>query len=106
MPWLSASLTVDSELVESLSDALMSAGAASVDVSDANAGTQWETPIFDEPDGERAGWLRARLTALFATDADVSTSMTRAFTQAGVPHVTAFEVARVEDEDWVRRTQA
>src|SRR3954471_3095861 len=103
--WLSASLSIDTDLVEPLSDALMSAGALSVDVSDANAGTQWETPIFDEPDGERAAWVHARVGALFPADADVSAAMTKAFVLAGVPVVTAYEVTRLDDEDWVRRTQ-
>jgi ribosomal protein L11 methyltransferase len=106
MPWLSASLTLEPDYVEALSDALMSAGALSVDVSDANAGTEWETPIFDEPDGERAGWRRARVSALFAADADVSAAMAAAFEEAGAPVVTAYEIVRVEDEDWVRKTQA
>lgn len=107
MPWLSASVTVDTELVEPLSEALMSAGALSVDVSDADAGTPWERPIFDEPDSaSSAGWLHARLSALFLIDADVPASMAQAFGEAGIAVTTAFEVVRVEDEDWVRRTQA
>ena len=106
MPWLSAALTIDTAFVDPLSDSLVSVGALSVDVSDANAGTQWETPIFDEPDGDRAGWVRARVAALFPADADVSAAMMEAFADAGVPPVTAYEVTRVEDEDWVRRTQA
>jgi ribosomal protein L11 methyltransferase len=107
MPWLSASLTVATDLVEPLSDALMGAGALSVDVSDADAGTQWERPIFDEPDGERAGeWVRARMSALFGIDADVAGSIAEALAEAGAALTTAYEVTRVEDEDWVRRTQA
>jgi ribosomal protein L11 methyltransferase len=106
VPWLSASLTLESELVEPLSDALLAAGALSVDVSDADAGTEWEKPIFDEPDGSRIGWTHARVCALFPAEFDVSESMAQAFEGAGMPAVTAFEVTRVEDEDWVRRTQA
>jgi ribosomal protein L11 methyltransferase len=107
MPWLSASLTIPTDFVEPLSDALMAAGALSVDVSDADAGTEWERPIFDEPDGARAGeWVRARMSALFAIEADVAGSIAQALAEAGVPSTTAYEVSRVEDEDWVRRTQA
>lgn len=107
MPWLSVSVTVDSEFVEPLSDALVSAGALSVDVSDADAGTPWERPIFDEPDHPSSpGWLHARLSALFTIDADVPASMAQAYAEAGIAPTTAYEVVRVEDEDWVRRTQA
>jgi ribosomal protein L11 methyltransferase len=107
MPWLSASLTIPTDFVEPLSDALMAAGALSVDVSDADAGTEWERPIFDEPDGARAGeWVRATMSALFPIDADVAGSIAEALAEAGVAPSTAYEVSRVEDEDWVRRTQA
>src|SRR5215213_7778066 len=107
MPWLSAAFTVESELAEPLSDALMSVGALAVDVSDADAGTEWERPIFDEPDGARAGeWLHARMSALFEIDADVPGLMAQAFGEASVPATTAYEVARIDDEDWVRKTQS
>src|SRR5689334_16329120 len=72
MPWLSASLVVSTDQIEPLSEALMNAGALSVDVCDADAGTQWEHPIFDEPDhAASAGWSRARVSALFDVDRDV-----------------------------------
>src|SRR4051794_2658426 len=107
MPWLSASMTVPTDAVEPLSDALMAAGALSVDVSDADAGTEWERPIFDEPDGARAGeWLRARVSALFDTDVDVQARVANAFEDAGVASAGEFDVTRVEDDDWVRRTQS
>ena len=107
MPWLSASFTVDSASADALSDALMAAGALSVDVADADAGTEWERPIFDEPDGATAGeWMRARMSALFDIDADVASAMTAALAEAHVAPTTAYEVARVDDEDWVRKTQA
>jgi len=107
MPWLSAATTVERELAEPLSDALIEAGALSVDVSDADAGTAWERPIFDEPGGAISpGWRRAHVTALFASDADVSRALAAAFSESGVDAATPYEVSRVEDEDWVRRTQA
>lgn len=107
MPWLSAATTVEHALAEPLSDALIDAGALSVDVADADAGTPWERPIFDEPGGAIApGWQRAHVTALFAADADLPRAMAAAFSESGVDAATAYEVSRVEDEDWVRRTQA
>ena len=114
MPWLSVTTVVDRAAAEPLSDALTEAGALSVDVSDADAGTAAERPIFDEPfDRLRTGpggapadgWLRARLTALLPIDADVARTLAAAFEAAGVA-LTAYEVRRVDDEDWVRRTQA
>lgn len=107
MPWLAATTTVQRELAEPYSDALLASGALSVDVSDADAGSAREKPIFDEPGGAPAqGWSRARVTALFAIDAPVAQVLHEAFDVSGVDAGTAYEVTRVEDEDWVRRTQA
>ena len=71
--WLAVTFVVDADRSEALSDALMEAGALSVEVSDADAGTPHERPIFDEPGGERsAQWLRGRVSALFPREADVN----------------------------------
>ena len=107
MPWLAATAVVERDFAELLSDALMEAGALSVDVSDADAGSATERPIFDEPGGApAAGWARARLTALFEIHADVPAALAASFEQAGVAGSSNYEVARVEDDDWVRRTQS
>src|SRR3954470_13660817 len=100
MPWLSAILVIDTAHVERLSDALMDSGALSVDVSDADAGTAWERPIFDEPDyAASVGWSRARVSALFGAEADVPSAIEGAYKRAGVATTTAFELVRVEDDD-------
>ncbi|HEV7799876.1 MAG TPA: 50S ribosomal protein L11 methyltransferase, partial [Burkholderiales bacterium] len=106
MAWLSATLVVDTVLVEPLCDALMDAGALSVDVSDADAGTTWERPIFDEPDYAASdGWSHTRLFALFGEHEDVAAAMHSACTRAGV-NSADFELGRLEDDDWVRRSQS
>src|SRR5215213_4831165 len=107
MPWLSAVAIVERSLAEPLSDALIAEGALSVDVSDADAGTPEERPIFDEPGGAPSpGWLHARVAALFEAGADLPQALAAAFAESGVSAGTAYEVERVEDEDWVRVTQA
>lgn len=105
--WLAATVIVDAVRAEPLADALMAAGALSVDISDAEAGTERERPIFDEPGGAPAPqWRHARVSALFGGDADVAAAMVEAFKAASVRPDTGYEVTRVEDEDWVRRTQS
>src|SRR5688500_16540782 len=102
MPWFRAVAIVERSLAEPLSDALIAAGALSVDVSDGDAGTPDERPIFDEAGGASApGWLHARVAALFTDTADVPRALAAAFAEAGVNAGTAYEVERVEDEDWV-----
>ncbi|HYC47681.1 MAG TPA: 50S ribosomal protein L11 methyltransferase [Burkholderiales bacterium] len=115
MPWLSATAIVERDAAETFSDALMDAGALSVDIADADAGTAAERPIFDEPfDTLRTGpgralapgWSRARVSALLPMDADVPAVLAAAFAAAGIDATTAYEVQRVDDQDWVRKTQA
>ena len=90
---------------EAWSDAMLAAGAASVDTADANAGTGDETPRYGEPGHEGALWSVCRLTALFAADADVEASVRRAAASLGV-ETPAFTLENLAEQDWVRRTQA
>src|SRR5690242_2111015 len=107
MSWLSANIVVERELAEPLSDALIEAGALSVDVSDADAGTPDERPIFDEPGGAPAPqWSRARVAALFNRDVDADRAVHAAFEEVGVSANTQYAIDEIENEDWVRRTQA
>ncbi len=107
MPWLSATILTDENSVETLSDALLAAGALAVDVQDAAAGTSDESPIFGEP-GEvpATGWQRNRVGALFAINADLYTMIPQALREAGLVPSAAFSIERVEDADWVRLTQS
>lgn len=107
MTWWSVALVVGTDAADALSDALLEQGALSVDVADADAGTAFEKPIFDEPGEHRAaGWERGRVTALFALEAALDACVPAACAAAGLPPGTAYEVSRVDDQDWVRATQA
>ena len=100
-------MIVDAAPVAALSDALIEEGALSVDVADAQAGTQSETPIFGEPGRapETAFGLN-RVIALFAPDADWSASLQRAMTAAGLPIAPEYKISEVQEQDWVRLTQS
>ena len=88
------------------SDALLAAGALSVDVSDPAAGTAEETPQYGEPGGpgERL-WPVSRLSALFASDS-VARAAFRAASDAIARPAPPHETLVVEEQDWVRATQA
>jgi ribosomal protein L11 methyltransferase len=88
---------------ERLSEALLAAGALSVDLEDALAGTVMERAIFDEP-GEQSRWSRLRLTALFSTPAEAAQRVSQACAACGI-RVPAYETRTLGDEDWVRRSQ-
>ena len=89
MPWLSITLELDPPQAEALSEALMEAGAESVSLD----------PVVD------AAGARMRVTALAARDADPGALVAAAAQVAALP-APAFSLARVEDEDWVRRSQS
>ena len=106
MSWQSVTLTVAGKDVEALSDALLAAGAMSVDLSDADAATAAERPSFAEPGASNRPWPRSSVNALFAAGIDVAAALTQALRAAGLER--PLEIARGElaDRDWVRLTQA
>ncbi len=106
MPWLSLSAEVDAAHAEAFSDALLEAGAISVSIEDADAGTVRERPLYGEPSWESgSAWNRNRVHALAAQDCDAAALIGAASIAAGIlpPQ---FTQAQVEEQDWVRATQA
>ena len=105
MAWQRVAVAVAGDSAEALADALQEAGALSVDVADALAGTAEESPVFGEPGAEPAPWPRCRVSALFPMDADAAAALDRALEDAGMPAIHAASIERLEDADWVERTQ-
>lgn len=92
--------------VDRLSDALMTAGALSVEVTDADAGTPDEQAAFDEPGEAARSWRRCIVTALFSADTDVGEALLDACAAANIECPEAPEFADLEEQDWVRLTQS
>jgi ribosomal protein L11 methyltransferase len=87
-------------------NALLDAGALSVDVSDPDAGTADETPLYGEPSELASGfWPVNCVTALFPADADVHAAIAAA-SHALERSVPDYRSSGVADQDWVRTTQA
>jgi ribosomal protein L11 methyltransferase len=106
MTWIAVEMTLDAAQVEALAEALMQAGAQSVDVADAAAGSDRERPIFGEPGADSAPtWRRNRVTALFPEETDLSETLAAAAKLAG-RGLPAYRIARIEDRDWVCLTQS
>ncbi len=106
MPWLALSLELDASRAEELADALLEAGAVSVEITDAQAGTAQERPIFGEPGAEPAsGWEVNHVTALFDAQTDVEAAARAALTAVGVASVPPLRVSPVAEQDWVRASQ-
>ena len=108
--WISVTLQADAARAEALSDALMEAGALSVAIEDADAGTAAETPQFGEPGHfPSALWEHSRVIALIdgATPAVELEAMLAAAAQAaGLASVPRFTTAAVAEQNWVQLTQS
>jgi len=109
--WVSVTLETDAAHADTLSDALMAAGAISVSVEDARAGTDLETPQFGEPDAFGGGpatplWSESRVVALFDPSEDLIGRIAAATVAAGIDNLPEIELDEVAEQDWVRLTQA
>lgn len=103
--WQRVGVVVRAEVAERLSDALLEAGALSVDAADAAAGTPDEQPVFGEPGADATVWPETTVSALFGGDVDATAAMHAACAAIGIdaPPVSAESVG---DQDWVRLTQS
>ncbi len=109
--WVSVALETDAAHADALSDALLTAGAISVSVEDALAGTDLETPQFGEPDSATSSvstplWNESRVVALFAPASDLIGRVTAASLAAGIVDLPEIELEDVAEQDWVRLTQS
>jgi len=116
--WLRIRFLVEGVAAEAWTDALLAAGASSVDTSDADADSEAECALFGEP-GEpppAGAWPRTLVTALVAQEEPLAHSLdnerrradellARAAALAVQPVPTEIELDRLGDEDWVQATQ-
>ena len=107
MAWTSLRFTVAGAEAEAWADALLEAGAMSVDVLDAAAGTASEVPQFGEPGEFEPGvWASNVLSALFDESADPDAIVASIASERSFRAPVVYTLSRVEEQDWVRLTQA
>lgn len=107
MSWLTLIADSDATHAEALSEALLELGALSVDLLDADADTPDEQAIFGEPGEPPPGvWQHNRVSALFDNDQDVAAILQQAASNIGLLEVPNYRIESLEDNDWVRLTQA
>lgn len=102
------SLMSPQDRVESLSDALDALDALSVSVEDADAQTDAEQALFGEPGmpPPQDGWQRSRIVALFASQALAEEARDLLQAQEFFDGCSVLGISPLEDQDWVRLTQA
>lgn len=98
-------LRFDTDDAEAWSDALLAAGALSVETADPFAGTPQEQAQFDEPGEPDVRWSMSRLVALFDPEVDAAAALDAAADALGKP-LPVHRTYAVEDQDWVRTTQS
>ncbi len=104
--WAQATLRLSSRYAESVSEALMEAGALSVSIEDAQADSEDEQPLFGEPGmvPEQTSWSDNRVLALFNSQAEGESML------ADLPPEwlkdALIDWEDVAEQDWVRLTQA
>jgi ribosomal protein L11 methyltransferase len=101
------SIHANASYAEPLSEALLENGALSVDLLDADADTPDEQAIFGEP-GEPAStvWQHNLLSALFDYNAPVVEIFHASCAKLGITPFPEFKIGTLEENDWVRLTQA
>ncbi|MFT4171258.1 MAG: 50S ribosomal protein L11 methyltransferase [Rhodocyclaceae bacterium] len=105
--WYSVTLKAEADRAEALSEALMDAGALSVSIEDADAGTDQEKPQFGEPGhvNERL-WDHSFVIALFDADIELAVALAQAAGAVGLAEVPDFRVEEVAEQNWVQLTQS
>ncbi|MEO8134689.1 MAG: 50S ribosomal protein L11 methyltransferase [Betaproteobacteria bacterium] len=107
MAWTSLKFTTGGTEAEPWAEALLAAGALSVEVTDADAGTVLEVAQFGEPGESAPGlWQTSILAALFDAAVDVPAVVAAAATAHGWRAPVVYTLTAVEEQDWVRLTQS
>lgn len=106
MPYQQITLAVKDTIAEPLADALMEHGALSAAIEDAYAGTENEQAIFGEPGMPTEQiWQQSKVIALFGENDDAATVVETAAKACGLNDLN-YTTEILEDQDWVRLTQA
>ena len=106
MHWVLLSVEVDRAHAEDLADALLEHHVLSVEVSDADAGTARETPLFKESGRVEPGaWERNLLSVLFADSVDPVQALSAACSAIGMRVPEESHIDSVSQRDWVREAR-
>ncbi|NCZ59341.1 MAG: 50S ribosomal protein L11 methyltransferase [Betaproteobacteria bacterium] len=112
--WFELSLVLTAADAERLGECLLDAGASCVQAEDALANTEEEVAIFAEPGQEAEHprvWPQTRVTALFGSHPDQASQaaaslLKEACEAAQLPLSSHWQLRALENQDWVRLTQA
>lgn len=96
MPWLQLIIPAEAARVESISDALLELGAASVTLQDAE-----DQPVLEPAPGTTPIWSHTRVIGLFSAEQDPATVVEQLNRRFDIS-ITDWKAEPLEDRDWVR----
>lgn len=106
MAWLLLKIQATDQNADTISDALMELGALSASIEDAHAETVAEQAIFGEPGDPPPGiWQQNIVTAMLDATEDV-TQLLHGLKEATQIAQFSYVTETIEEQDWVRATQA
>lgn len=106
MAWLLLKIPSNDQDADTISDALMALGALSASIEDAHAETVGEQAIFGEPGDPPPGiWQENIVTAMLDESTDVD-QLLRALKTATQFKQLSYTTEVIQEQDWVRATQA
>jgi ribosomal protein L11 methyltransferase len=106
VPWLLLKIQSNDQNAEFISDALMDLGALSASIEDAHAETSAEQAIFGEPGDPPPGiWEQNIVTAMLDQSVDVE-SLLSSLKEITKINQFNYTLDTIEEQDWVRATQA
>ena len=106
MSYQQITINVNDAVAERLADELMEHGALSAAIEDAYAGTENEQAIFGEPGMPTEQiWQQSKVIALFGESDDAASIIEAAAQECGLNDL-KYTGEILEDQDWVRLTQA
>ncbi len=106
MAWRLLKIQADDQTADTISDALMSLGALSASIEDAHADTAAEQAIFGEPGDPPPGiWQQSIVTAMLDESIAVEPLLAALQKETAMKQF-SYTTETIEDQDWVRATQA
>lgn len=106
MAWVSLKIEAQDNTADLISDTLMEMGALSAIIEDANAETIDEQPIFGEPGDPPPGiWQQNLVSALFDDNVAIDQVIKNLQQKTGL-NALQFSTETIQEQDWVRATQA
>lgn len=105
MAWVNLIIISDQEMSDQVSDRLLELGALSASIQDKNLNQNDEELIFGEPhNGPQQYWQNSKIESLFSEHDDVKKIIE--IIEAEFDTKVEYEIQKVEDENWVEKTQA